>query len=765
MSIGSYKAFSDELRRVFLQGKPKLPVSSVRAPSWQRFARPALVLDGMRPEGRAEMQTDRIFCKGRHTLLQNVSGSGKTSLVMEGLRRHWGLYFAGIPDQQGTGSNDVCRLANIARKHLFHDDDARLEMLKIPLLVRLLAFELFAETIDVTRATQGDRELWLLAQACVPYSFWKSDAYTLLSLDAYRNRIDVSKEIDSVITRIRALTKDADFHLYGDASTSIHREITRSWQQYPWLTLVVSGDTFPYDQYRRIETDTPHRLHPQWCVGRHRGTSMGPLSLGASQRGLQQFAHAYNRNTLPDDPSYPTYHLTSITGSSDGERVSAYLSYLLPPALAAKENGQRLMQRASAWLHGRHRFSAAFVGFFLVYGLTAPHTILNHYIARMTGFRPVDSTALVRREKRIIDHSQFVITPLRTVNEETSFFSRGTLHHILYQYLTTASCSEVFGRDRIALVESGAGRFRDDNASQIVVDEPLSLISAAQWFCESKDAAGSGSFFPKDLIYHDHPQISSAREHTAFLLVSALNVRRKLGELFHNLETPTALATETVELVEFHRTSDTTVKYRPFRYSDLSTSHPSVIATNCTTYQDVLAWLRHERTSPICLMPDQTSLLFALRLSNGSFLWIIARTSLTASNFRDQFFPPNHIRLASTTDISEAMSLLSGIPAPCTLLRSLPIIAVAMFSPAGPPPEDWTTWNRTLFDQVEAAVSQRDILLRLVANIVQLDAPPALELLDPLDNNSGQQGATSESIPKSRVKGGRKLKTNDSEGY
>ncbi|KAI4526872.1 hypothetical protein K525DRAFT_286686 [Schizophyllum commune Loenen D] len=689
MSIGSYKAFSDELRRVFLQGKPKLPVSSVRAPSWQRFvrswgvpqhyARPALVLDGMRPEGRAEMQTDRIFCKGRHTLLQNVSGSGKTSLVMEGLRRLWGLYFVGIPDQQGIGSNDVCRLANIARKHLFHDDDARLEMLKIPLLVRLLAFELFAETIDVTRATQGDRELWLLAQACVPYSFWKSDAYTLLSLDAYWNRIDVSKEIDSAITRIRALTKDADFHLYcvideaqalapsdlpiypGDASTSIHREITRSWQQYPWLTLVVSGDTFPYDQYRRIETDTPHRLHPQW---------FGKL------------------------------------------------------------------------MYNRHRFSAAFVGFFLVYGLTAPHTILNHYIARMTGFRPVDSTALVRREKRIIDHSQFVITPLRTVNEETSFFSRGTLHHIL----------EVFGRDRIALVESGAGRFRDDNASQIVVDEPLSLISAAQWFCESKDAAGRGSFFPRHLIYHDHPQISSAREHTAFLLVSALNVRRKLGELFHNLETPTALATEPAELVEFHRTSDTTVKYRPFRYSDLSTSHPSVIATNCTTYQDVLAWLRHERTSPICLMPDQTSLLFALRLSNGSFLWIIARTSLTASNFRDQFCPPNHIRLASTTDISEAMSLLSGIPAPCTLLRSPPIIAVAMFSPERPPPEDRTTWNRTLFDQVEAAVSQRDILLRLVANIVQLDAPPALELLDPLDKNSGQQGATSESIPKSRVK-------------
>ena len=164
------------------------------------------------------------------------------------------------------------------------------------------------------------------------------------------------------------------------------------------------------------------------------------------------------------------------------------------------------------------------------------------------------------------------------LTQNSAFFSRGTLHHILYQYLTTASCSEVFGRDRIALVESGAGRFRDDNASQIVVDEPLSLISAAQWFCESKDAAGSGSFFPRNLIYHDHPQISSAREHTAFLLVSALNVRRKLGELFHNLETPTALATETAELVEFHRTSDTTVKYRPFRYSGLSTSHPSVIA-------------------------------------------------------------------------------------------------------------------------------------------------------------------------------------------
>lgn len=78
-----------------------------------------------------------------------------------------------------------------------------------------------------------------------------------------------------------------------------------------------------------------------------------------------------------------------------------------------------IVSRFGKLMYNRHRFSAAFVGFFLVYGLTAPHTILNHYIARMTGFRPVDSTALVRREKRIIDHSQFVITPLRTVNEET----------------------------------------------------------------------------------------------------------------------------------------------------------------------------------------------------------------------------------------------------------------------------------------------------------------------------------------------------------
>ncbi|KAI5893569.1 uncharacterized protein SCHCODRAFT_02700181 [Schizophyllum commune H4-8] len=799
MSFGNYKVFSDELRRIFLQGKLKLPMyqslSTVRSPSWQKFVRsldvpeyrgrPALMWDKIRDQGRAEAQLNRLFCKGRHTLLQNVSGSGKTSILMEGLRHHWGLYFVGVVDYSGIGSNDVPHLAEIARTYLLHDEEARLEMLKIPLLIRLLAFELYVETIDMTRVTQEDRESWLLAQACGLQFFRTADEYRRFSSNAYWNRIDVNKEIDSAITRIQTLTNDADFHLYGvidkaqalalnllpthpgDPSTSIHREIARSWEQYPWLTLIISGDTFPYSQYHHVETDTLHT--PQRRVRQNYGHPIGSFLLGDSQWGLRQLAHAY-RKPPPDSCDCLSYHLTSITGSSDGAQVSEFLSHFLPPSLAAKTNGQRLMQRASAWLHGRHCFSAAFVQFFLDHGPNAPHTLLDHYIARMTGFRPVDSTALVRREKRIADYAERAISPLRAVNKETSFFARGTLHHILYQYLTTASCDKVFGsRDCIELVESGAGRFRDDNASQIVVDEPLSLISAAQWFCESEDAADSGSFFSKDLIYSDHPQISSARDHAAFLLACALNVPRKLSKLFNNLDTPASLNAKTAELVEFHRTLDATVRYRPFRYGDLSSSHPSIIATDCTTYEDVLAWLRHEHTSPVCFLPDQTSLLFALRLSDGSFVWVIAQTSSSLSSYFPHYFlPPSSNEIwptctpTSMTDDSEATTLLSDIPAPCTLLRSPPIIAVAFSSPERPPPKDRTTWNRTLFDRVEAAVSQRDILLRLVANIVQLDAAPASDLLDPLDKDSHLLGPTSKSALKLRSKRERQLRTKDS---
>ncbi|KAL1719246.1 hypothetical protein EV715DRAFT_290458 [Schizophyllum commune] len=589
----------------------------------------------VRNSDQLRAQLGRIFCRGQHKLLQNVSGSGKTSLIIEGLRHHWGFYFVGTVDSWNIGSNDISnivyRLSGSGQDRL-QCEDTCMDLLKIPLLIRLMTFEIFAETVDVSRATQEDRELWLLVQACSRNYFWPADEYAMLSSAMHHcEEYHVGTEIDNTLARIRELTKDPDFHFYavideaqaiarsvppfakGEPRTSFHREFTRSWEKYPWLTLVMSGTAFPYDQYPLVDA----------CSG-------------------------------------PAHHLTSATGYSDRLRVAEYMKSYLPPAFAATDSGQQLVLRASAWLRGRHRFSAAYVSFFLERGLDAPHTLLDDFIKQMTGFKPVDAEQLVRAEATPMNYAEDCFLPLEIVDKRTPPVVRSTMHHVLYQYLVAGDCRKTFGRDRVALVERSAGRFCDDNASQIIVDEPLCLVSAAQWFCESSHAASTGSFFDKGLIYNtDDPDMSNVREHAVLLLAHALSGARPFIDLF-SAPGPSRHRPK-VELVEFHRSVDGgRAVFYSFSYERLPSSRPVILATNCASHSDVLAWLRHERPSPFCLLPDQCSLLFALRVSNGTFCWVVAQTSSeTSDDLARCFYPPS----SRQEDTSEIMALLSHVPA------------------------------------------------------------------------------------------------------
>ncbi|KAL1674104.1 hypothetical protein EV122DRAFT_282384 [Schizophyllum commune] len=552
-------------------------VASLRVPQYSEL--PMLMLQTFRDVRNSDQpraQLGRIFCRGQHKLLQNVSGSGKTSLIIEGLRHHWGFYFVGTIDSWNIGSNDISnivyRLSGSGQDRL-QCEDTRMYLLKIPLLIRLMAFEIFAETVDVSRATQEDRELWLLMQACSRNYFWPADEYAMLSSEMHhREEYHVGTEIDNTLARIRELTKDPDFQFYaiideaqaiarsvppfaeGEPRTSFHREFTRSWEEYPWLTLVMSGTAFPYDQYPLVHA----------CYG-------------------------------------PAYYLTSATGYSDRSRVAEYMKSFLPPAFAATDSGQRLYRASSRTR--RHRFSAAYASF-LEHGPEAPHTLLDDFIGRMTDFKPGDAEQLVRDEATTMNHAKDTFQPLAIVNSHSPPLVRSTMHHVLYQFLTIGDCKKTFGRDRIALVERSAGRFCDDNASQIIVDEPLCLVSAAQWFCESSHAASTGSFFDKGLIYNiDDPDMSSVREHAVLLLAHALSEARPFIDLFSALG-PSRHRPK-VELVEFHRSVDggRTVFYS-FSYERLPSSRLVILAINCASHSDVLAWLRHERPLPFCLLPD-----------------------------------------------------------------------------------------------------------------------------------------------------------------
>ncbi len=118
----------------------------------------------------------------------NTSGSGKTRLILEGLIKHWGLYFVAARDENEVGVDDLENaLTDIGYYEDWTDDlrsfegPAQLEReksnihisnraVKKVLAARLVVFELFlhlAEARDCIILPEH-RRVWLLFQLCNP---------------------------------------------------------------------------------------------------------------------------------------------------------------------------------------------------------------------------------------------------------------------------------------------------------------------------------------------------------------------------------------------------------------------------------------------------------------------------------------------------------------------------------------------------------------------------------------------------------------------
>ncbi|KAI5830892.1 hypothetical protein K523DRAFT_362593 [Schizophyllum commune Tattone D] len=682
------------------------PTSEDASQQWRDFVRtlkissyfqyPLTMIDTFRADaanGALRARLDHIFCKGRHTLLQNVSGSGKTSLLFEGLRHRWGLYFVGAVDTWAIGSCDIDQLARFLADERNdgrpQSPASRRETLRIPLLARLLAFEAFAQTIDISHASTEDYQFWLLLQGCGQHYLNFGDEYALLSLNLYFDKsLDISAEIDKAMTRIRVLTNDPEFHFYcvvdeaqvlaydvhpmrSDtfATFSPHRDLSQSWEQYRWLTLIMSGTIIPHKHY-----------------------------LGSG------------------------YRVTSATGFFDKPQAASYIRRFLPPAISSSESGKTLIRRASAWVRGRHRFAGAFIALVLENGLDAPHCLFDSYISTMAGFKPLDAQDLVEQEETAVCAFDIPFHSLDSLNEYSDPAVLCAMHHVVFKYLVTGTCTHIFDTNYIALVENAAGRFCDDDASQIFVDEPLCIVSAANWLCDS----ASAGLLNLDLVLNDgDPAVSSIREYSALLLAYALSGPRPLKDVVQNPDPARPWTTGTVELVEQHRSLDgATCVFYPFKYQHLSSSRPVTLATDCTSYSDVLAWLSRERTSPFCLLPDQRSLLFALRLSDGSFCWALAQTMPKVSDDLSQcFHPPKE----SEKDASRAIALLSQIPVPYRTLGSPPILRIAISPTTDVEASEVPILDKARLETLSTAINLQDVLHRIVANVVRVAEPHAPE--------------------------------------
>ncbi|KAI5888974.1 uncharacterized protein SCHCODRAFT_02584725 [Schizophyllum commune H4-8] len=601
-----------------------------------------------------------IFRKGEPALLTNASSSGKTSLLWQGLRRHWGFYFS-LDTRFGIGSMDLpfsMRKVSYRLSYFAQLWEAKKQLQRV-LLARLLLLHTFLGVIDTTKSMDHARNDWNSAQI----SFGRADyPYRICEALEKSTTTDQAREADimrDTVSRLQDLLGGDDFGLFYVVDDC----------QYS-LGECISGIGFDGEKHR----EDPFKVLSDFCAELPWMTPVFAATSARPPRDLQQ--------------AFPSLKTVSATGGSNPEHVRDFLRSYLPASLVASEDGKLLLERAGLWLRGRHGVAADFVKYFIcgtpLSMLDGPHTMLHRFINERTGFVPYDDIPLAVDEgtDRRLYLMKFPIHYYFPASEVPSV--RVVMHHILYRYLVLGH-APTFGATEDWIVSYGLGYYADSDMSIIVVDEPLTMARIARlfWVKSWKELP----FFSPKLIYSpDWPAFASPREHAVLLFSRFFATPHAPYEtfVFPGKKAP-HWAQQRAELVELRPGvfENGSPRYRVCRHADYPASAVLPLATDGTSYATTLSWLRHEHDTAFCLLPDPTAFMFALRRLKGDYLWVIVRVVPHAD------FSPHKGGLSSyfkgkdkTADVSEALALLrTSLPNPCKALGDLPVLEVAMQAP------------------------------------------------------------------------------------
>ncbi|KAI5888983.1 uncharacterized protein SCHCODRAFT_01157007 [Schizophyllum commune H4-8] len=599
-----------------------------------------------------------IFRKGEPALLINAPGSGKTSLLLQGLRRHWGFYFR-LDARFGIGSRD---LPSSMRWVSYRRSYAQLweakKQLQRVLLARLLLLHTFAGVIDTTKSMEHARNDWNSAQisfGSADYPYRICEALEESTTTDYACEADIMRD---TVSRLQDLLGGDDFGLFY-----VVDDCQRSLCE--WTSEIGSDGKKHREDPFKVLSDFCAKL--PWLTPVFAATSARP------PRDLQQ--------------AFPSLKTVSATGGSDPEHARDFLRSYLPASLVASEDGKLLLERAGLWLRGRHKVVADFVKFFLggtpISMLDGPHTMLHKFINEETGFISYDDIRLAvdkGTDQGLYRLGPYIHIYFSSVIRET----RTAIHHILYQYLVLGH-APTFGATEDWIVSSNLGYYADANMSKIVVDEPLTLVRNAQLFW-SRDW-DELPFLSHKLIYNPNlPAFASPREHAVLLFSRFFATPHAPSEtfVFPGKKAP-RWAQQRAELVELRPGvfENGSPRYRICRHADYPAPAVLPLATDGTSYATTLSWLRHEHDTAFCLLPDPTAFMFALRRLKGDFLGVIVRVVPHAD------FSPHKGGLGAyfkgkdqTADVSKALALLqTALPDPCKTLGDLPVLEVAMQAP------------------------------------------------------------------------------------
>jgi hypothetical protein len=208
-----------------------------------------------------------------------------------------------------------------------------------------------------------------------------------------------------------------------------------------------------------------------------------------------------------------------------------------------------------------------------------------------------------------------------------------TIHQLTTLYLMRSVLPRTLGKDEATYVEYGFARFVDAETKTVAVDEPLVLLAATRWI--NTNHRTNYKFFAKQIEVQDRSS-NGFENYIAFCIDMIFSSKRRLNEVFSfNGSTIPSWCNLEAELVSLQRTSTAFDHIEESSVCHFTSSGSSVnlgIDNTTSPTEETSKWLEHRSHSPICfphlsMGPD---LLFILRLSDGSLIWVALQAKYSA---------------------------------------------------------------------------------------------------------------------------------------
>ncbi|KAF8584064.1 hypothetical protein K439DRAFT_1660894 [Ramaria rubella] len=558
--------------------------------------------------------SEKIFC--------NVSGSGKTRMLLQGLYRTWGFYFVCQVDFNGIGSRDIATAISRLSKTqgwteplperrsaallASNDNDLIAQaQFKSVLLARLIILNLFLTICEEHQGiTDEAKGLWTILQVD-PTNFGHSydifnDLFQLLEgitnsdlHERFSNELRAAN--DRLRSRLVCVVDEAQ------AAARSHEEAFIS----------------------SFETSSPQSRPVLKSLSKFMHSCDFQVILTGTDISIDQIGTAIVSTSLKN-PEFQFFH---ETGSLDDvKNHAAYMERYLPASLLQGEAGKQLRRRSWHWLRGRYRFTAVFVMLLLEDGGRSPHTILDYLVHHITGYWPNDGMDEWRKQepaKTPVIHVK-IIYNVEQLQQHAYLLKDAS--RIVFRYMIgrNVPASNEYPK---TWVELGFARFLDNIVS---INENLAILSLARWLEEQR------GFTLKDFLNDavndsTRPQIRGYRfeDVITFHLYSAFQDFVELKKAFNFICPVPEWASQRARLITFTRGEDREYQWagvnsRRLGKPQLSTA-PMAVGSSTADHEAVVSWLEDQKYIPIFLPTDLMGPdhVLLMELEDGRHVWLV----------------------------------------------------------------------------------------------------------------------------------------------